>query len=503
MPQLKHRAVAGTFLFKFPHGDLSQPPKVALFRRSDKVRTYQHKYAPISGSVEDSDANPLATAWRELKEETTLTCPTIRLFRQGKPYSFDDESIGRSWSINPFGFILSSEASESAIRLDWEHEDYDWFDPRDLENEAEFPGVPRLLESFRRVWFDIDLGQDAGTGLAIGLRVLQDDHESGARQLASRALDIYIDVLSRLDTTSAEKWWKNARFAGWHLWKNGRESMGAPILSVVLSSLAIIEKKLPKDISNNPLPDGFMVNAIKDIKEFAQQRQDSSSKIADSFSRFLAETFPSSKPISILTLSASSTITASLTHLIQSVNCPALDIRVLESRPLFEGVKTARAVADAVSKKGAKNSNVRVTVFTDASAAVAAQDVDLVLIGADLIDRSGRVSNKTGSLPAVLAAKHVSPNAKIVALSEKEKVLPFEPPGHEDNDAQEITGSWNGDLTSFSSSSDVAVRNVYFEWVNAELVDKYIAEDGIWTSDGIAEWAAEVEKQADTFFSSL
>jgi hypothetical protein len=41
MPQLKHRAVAGTFLFKFPNDDLSQHPKVALFRRSDKVRTYQ------------------------------------------------------------------------------------------------------------------------------------------------------------------------------------------------------------------------------------------------------------------------------------------------------------------------------------------------------------------------------------------------------------------------------------------------------------------------------
>jgi translation initiation factor 2B subunit (eIF-2B alpha/beta/delta family) len=353
------------------------------------------------------------------------------------------------------------------------------------------------LESLRRVWFDIDLGDNAGPALSAGLRALQDDHDSGARQLASRALDIYTDVLSRLDTSSAETWWKNVRFAGWHLWKNGRESMGAPILSVVLSSLTIIEKRLPQGNSSQPLPNGFVDDIIKDIKQFAQQRHESSSKIADSFSHFLGETFPSSETITILTLSSSSTITASLTHLLQQKNHPALDIRVLESRPLFEGVKTAKAIAEAAQQ----SPNVRVTVFTDASAAVAAHNVDMVLIGADLIDRTGRVSNKTGSLPTVLAAKHVSPKAQIVALSEKEKVLPFEPPGHEDNDVEEIRSSWASDLKP--SSTDVSVRNVYFEWVGADLVDKYIAEDGVMTSEGIEEWAVEIEKRADHFFSNL
>lgn len=41
MPELKRRAVAGSFILKFPDGRMDQKPKVALFRRSGEVRTYQ------------------------------------------------------------------------------------------------------------------------------------------------------------------------------------------------------------------------------------------------------------------------------------------------------------------------------------------------------------------------------------------------------------------------------------------------------------------------------
>jgi hypothetical protein len=41
MPELKKRAVAGSFIFKFPNNDVTKTPKIALFRRSGEVRTYQ------------------------------------------------------------------------------------------------------------------------------------------------------------------------------------------------------------------------------------------------------------------------------------------------------------------------------------------------------------------------------------------------------------------------------------------------------------------------------
>lgn len=500
----------------------------------------RHKYAPISGSVEVYDETPLATAWREIKEETSLTSTSLRLFRQGKPYSFVDTALGREWTINPFAYILRPDGEgEAGIRLDWEHESYQWFDldaitaASEGEEILQGQGVPRLLESLRRVWFDIDIGSRAGKVLSDGLRLLQEDHESGARQLASRALDVFCDTLGALDETAQrDVWWRNAQLVGWHLWKNGRESMGAPILSVVLSSLDIIERKLPEVAGSDGgrLPDGFAHSVVADINEFAQRRKESTSKIGDAFTLFLRERFPAAdKPIKILTLSSSSTITSCIAHALtlrqteDHNRLPPLDIRVLESRPLFEGAKMADKIAllshvTATSSTSPATPNTIITtvsVYTDASAAVAAKDVDIVLLGADLIDNHGNVSNKTGSLPAVLAARHVSSHVQTVVLAEKEKVLPFNPPRHdEENDPCEMTQSWShrprvtsgSNMMSTVASSvlpGVQVKNVYFEWVGAELVDHYVTEDGVLSSEEIAEWAADVKQKTDRFFADL
>lgn len=390
---------------------------------------------------------------------------------------------------------------EGGITIDWEHEGYKWFDPEEVTDDESFQGVPRLKESLRRVWFDIDLGKDAGGALAAGLRALQDDHESGARQLASTALDIYLDVIPRIETSDRDTWWKNVRFAGWHLWKNGRESMGAPILSVILSSLDIIEKKLQlatQDASGT-LSKDFIQQVCAAIKQFGQERQQSGTKIAHAFASFLQHNVPSSKPLKIVTLSSSSTITSSITHVLASTSRP-LDIHVLESRPLFEGVKAARHMSSLIQNTNGKST---VSIHTDASAALASEDADVLLLGADLIDESGNVSNKTGSLPAVLAAKHVSPGVKVVVLSEKEKVLPFEPPGHEENEGEELVRGWREMLGSDTGLQGLSVKNVYFEWVPARLVDVYLTEDGAEGTEHVEAWAREVRRKAGRFFDHL
>ncbi|KAL6699424.1 hypothetical protein J3F84DRAFT_184046 [Trichoderma pleuroticola] len=500
MSQLAKKAVAVSFIFQFPDGRDAKKPRVALFRRSGEVNTYQHKYAPISGGVEVSDANPLATAWRELHEETTLTASSLRLFRQGKPYSFADPQVGRIWTINPFAFILKP-AGEERITIDWEHEGYKWFDPDEVTDDESFQGVPRLKESLRRVWFDIDLGKDAGGVLAAGLKTLQEDHESGARQLASAALDIYLDVIHRIDASDRDTWWKNVRFTAWHLWKNGRESMGAPILSVVLSSLSIIEHHLQSSTQTS-LSKELIENICADIKHLAQQRHQSGTKIATAFSSFINTTFPfpPTKPLKIVTLSSSSTITASISLILESASRP-LDIHILESRPLFEGVSAARRFSSLIQNNGEHKSSV--TIHTDASAALASKDAHVLLLGADLIDKAGNVSNKTGSLPAVLAAKHVSPDVKVVVLSEKEKVLPFDPPGHEENDSEELIRGWKGILGPDVGLQGVSVENVYFEWVPARLVDVYLTEDGAEGTQHVEAWAQEVQLKAGRFFDHL
>ncbi|KAH6609953.1 translation initiation factor eif-2b subunit family [Trichoderma cornu-damae] len=508
--QLKRSAVAVSFIFRFPEGHVANTrPQVALFRRSGEVNTYRHKYAPISGGVETTDANPLATAWRELCEETTLTSASLRLFRQGKPYSFTDTDVGRIWTINPFSFILKSPREggqgEAGIEIDWEHQGYRWFDPDEVTDDESFQGVPRLKESLRRVWFDIDLGKDAGGALAAGLRTLHDDHESGARQLASKALEVYLDVIPRIEAGDRDAWWKNVRFAAWHLWKNGRESMGAPILSVVLSSLDIVEKKLhllPHGASGAPSKD-FLEDVCAAIKQFGHARQQSASKTANTFASFLGQHFPAGEPVKIVTLSSSSTITSSISHVLASASAShtPLDIHVLESRPLFEGVRVAQRISSLVQSSSSRNATITITIHTDASAALASQNAHVLLLGADLVDQSGNVSNKTGSLPAVLAARYVSPGVKVVVLAEREKVMPFDPPGHEENDSEELVRAWGAVLGTGLRGVDV--KNVYFEWVPANLVDLYLTEDGVEGMEDIEKWAGEVRRKAGRFFDNL
>ncbi|RKK66016.1 hypothetical protein BFJ69_g15775 [Fusarium oxysporum] len=502
MAPLKHSDVATSFIFRFPADDAAKKPQVALFRRSSHVNTYQHKYAGISGSVEETDADPLATAWRELAEETTLTDNSLRLFRKGKPFSFADESIGREWTVNPFAFALKSETDggcgEAGIKIDWEHEGYEWFDPDAINDSEGFESVPRILESLRRVWFNLGLGEEAGNTLNQGLVALQEDHESGARQLATKALDTYIDVIAKLDFTDRVLWWKNVRFVGWHLWKNGRESMGASILNVVLSALDIVQNAIPP---SGPLDNISVDNILQVLRNYARDRQNTTSRTSATFQTFIEQHLSGGGPLKILTLSSSSTITSAITYVIGNTLRP-VEVRVLESRPLFEGVKMAQSIASCANNSKAKT---RLIIHTDASVGVAAKDIDVVLIGADLIDKTAAVSNKVGSLPTVLTAKYVSPKAKIVALSEKEKVLPFAPPGQEENDPCELMQAW-GDLSSAVKGvphSQVIVKNVYFEWVPSDLIDHYITEDGVTGYEGILNYAQEVGKKADQYFTNL
>ncbi|RGP65971.1 hypothetical protein FLONG3_8995 [Fusarium longipes] len=462
-----------------------------------------HKYAGISGSVDETDADPLDTAWRELEEETTLTKDSLRLFRKGKPFSFVDYSIGREWTVNPFAFILKSEPDggrgEAGIKIDWEHEGYEWFDPDAVNDSENFEGVPRIFESLRRVWFNIDLGEAAGNTLDQGLTTLQNDHESGARQLASTALGTYIDVLRHIDTSDIERWWTNVRFAGWHLWKNGRESMGASILNTILSVLSIIESKISKSSSVGKC---LFDDIVMSLEKYAQDRQTTSSRTGLSFQAFLEQHLSGDGPLGILTLSFSSTIVSAIIHVLKKAVRP-IHIHVLESRPLFEGVRMAQAIASFASEN---KTMVDITLHTDASVAIAASiGIDIVLIGADLIDRTAAVSNKAGTLPTILTVRYTAPQAKIVALSEKEKVLPLSPPYQEENEPREVTQAWGELSTSLLQSPycRVNIENVYFEWVPSDLINYYITEDGVTDSVGISRYAEEVANKADQYFTNL
>lgn len=447
----------------------------------------------------------------------------------------------REWTVFPFLFRLRAPADALTIRTDWEHESWGWHDPDAVvrgddgrgSGEAclSAPTVPRLAESLRRVWFEADLGAAAGGVLARGLDALARDHESGARQLAGAALQTLRGVVAALGAPGApgddgaaplsgEEWWARVRFAAWHLWKNGRESMGAAILSALLAALAGVEQAMARC----EWPSAWRGVALGELDARIAARQESARRVSDAFAAYLARTFPSRResrePIAILTLSESSTIRQALRHAAVETGF-ALDLRVLESRPLFEGVALAGGLAGDLAALPSSAQDHKVTLYPDASAALAATGVDVVLLGADRIAASGAVSNKTGSLPAVLGAKHVCAAARVVVLGESEKVAPpGRPEDHvvEDNDPSQVSRAWDSEYntTRVREAADalrrtraepgrvrIEIRNVFFEWFPAGLVDAYITESGEWTVHDIAQHSEKLAADEKRLFGDL
>jgi translation initiation factor 2B subunit (eIF-2B alpha/beta/delta family) len=437
--------------------------------------------------------------------------------------------VRREWTVFPFLFQLKTPEAEQQIRTDWEHEAWGWHDPDAVirDEAGTLRGVPRLAESLRRVWFETDLGPAAAKLLADGLDALAHDHESGARQLASAALQTLRDVVAQMGTPndgpSMEEWWAKVRFAAWHLWKNGRESMGAAILSALLAGLAGIEQRM-QDREQGSL----RWDVLDELDARIAARQKSAELVSQAFAAYLEKSFASKlashEPISILTLSESSTIRQGLRHAAESGF--VLDLRILESRPLYEGVALAGSLGEELITEQSPPGGAphKITIYTDASAALASLDINVLVLGADRIASSGAVSNKTGSLPATLSAKHVCPTAKVVVLGESDKIAPPGPPEDhivEDNHPSQLSRAWvaeyngvrvrhaaaaiqNAQASSPSGTAmKMGIRNVFFEWVPANLVDGYVMESGEWTREQIAEHSAKLEAEEKRLFGGL
>ncbi|KAK1141737.1 hypothetical protein N8T08_008835 [Aspergillus melleus] len=508
---LEKRDVVSSFIFHFPP-DRPNEPVVALFRRSDKVNTYQHHLAPISGTISRNDNDPLTAAWRELQEETTLTPASLSLWRTGKPFTFSDPSVNREWKIHPFAFRLTSP--ESTIKIDWEHEGWEWHDPRAVSDNESFGEVPRLKESLHRVWFEGSVNLRAGKAFAACLDRLHNDHESGANELTAIALSGFRDFIMHTRNGLDENWWATVRMVAWHLVKNGRESMAAATLNAVLSALAGVHDVLIQNTDDDVKWDRILAHMDFEVR----RRTANTGRILESFTEYLKLNFVADgkrDKITILTMSASSTIRDSILDAFAALDFQTLELRVLESRPLFEGASIASSILCRFKTQlEGSGKNLSIKIYTDASAALAAEHVDIVLLGADRISAHKGVSNKTGSLPAALSAKHVSPKAQVIVLSGLEKINGtcglIDDNKREDNGPREVVHSWGNDgikgmkvLHEGMDRGVVEVKNVYFEWVPFSLIDTFVSEEGILDVETIAGQSKQLGLLADRYFGDL
>lgn len=445
---MKHRSVVSNFIFK--QAGEQDERLVALFKRSThpNIHSYQGKFAPIAGSIEQNDVNAVTAARREIREETQLTTDhDLVLVFCGKPYSFEDGDAQRSWTVYPFAWLLL--ADEDKIQVDWEHELWEWFDPQDvLDGSMDDRSVPRLKDSLQRVYFGPNgMFRDAGhilsrTTLAGRLFLdtmakLKYDTEHGARVLATEALKGLLKICESFEqqessnTGEVDQYWYALRTAAYHLIYSARPSMNAAIAAAVVESLSeLVPSKHDSRF--------YMAAICRALTRCIERRGATLDRIAEAFSTYLQMARRGQqehKTIRIITISASSTILAALEHLIVQDSEQQVELTILESRPACEGASMACAIIKSVQDKEQPSQRPRLSikVVPESHAALILSDTNkaeresfptIVLLGADRITPSGHVVNKTGSATLAALSKCLpgAENRKVVVLSEADKI---------------------------------------------------------------------------------
>lgn len=123
---------------------LQSGDEVLILRRSERVGSYQGRWAGVSGYMEHTDDEQ---ALIEIEEETSLHREELELLKKGKPLRVDDRQMGVTWVIHPYLFRIKDR---SKVKIDWEHKETRWIKPKEL---VDYQTVPCLKEALDRVLF--------------------------------------------------------------------------------------------------------------------------------------------------------------------------------------------------------------------------------------------------------------------------------------------------------------------------------------------------------------
>ena len=117
--------------------------KILILKRSNKVGVYQGKWNTVTGYL-DEPKPPIEKIMEEMREELGIGEKNILSYSLGEPFKFTDQKARKTWIVHPAKIELKNEPD---IKLDWEHTEYKWIRPEELEK---FDTVPNLDLSLKR-----------------------------------------------------------------------------------------------------------------------------------------------------------------------------------------------------------------------------------------------------------------------------------------------------------------------------------------------------------------
>ncbi|MGE3269601.1 MAG: NUDIX domain-containing protein [Chloroflexota bacterium] len=110
--------------------------QICILKRSQSVGSSPGRWHCVTGFLEPG-VDPLQQVLTEIHEETGLLPESLQLRGAPEPLRIERPGQGWVWIIFPFLFDTAS----STLHLDWEHDEYRWIDPADLQSSDCVPWI--------------------------------------------------------------------------------------------------------------------------------------------------------------------------------------------------------------------------------------------------------------------------------------------------------------------------------------------------------------------------
>jgi len=237
-------------------------------------------------------------------------------------------------------------------------------------------------------------------------------------------------------------------------------------MAALTNATAFVLYHARKELNQSTQVSNLRARISEIIDEYETNCRNASHVISRETQRLLADN------TTILTHSYSGTVV----NAILGSSRKNLHIIVTESRPLNEGVKTAKRLSEKYD----------VTLITDAQAGHFIGQADIVLIGADTVLSDGTVVNKVGTHLIALAAERQ--NLPLYALCQTNK---FRSLAHDNKSTIELEEKDGSEVIS-ERLQNVNVRNIYFDITTADLIRGIVTEHGILTTNEVLRIATDM-----------
>jgi translation initiation factor eIF-2B subunit delta len=275
--------------------------------------------------------------------------------------------------------------------------------------------------------------------IAAAVKRIREDREHGARQLALEALQSLAEVAAGAEDSELREWARALVLA-------------RPMMAAIENAMALAWERC---------------QATGDPAQGVAEAIERLESAADGMTAAARGVIPRD---TLITLTYSSAVIEVLSRL------RPRRVIVSESRPLYEGQRTARALA---------GQGISLTLITEAQMALFVREAEAVVVGADSVQPDGSLVNKVGTHLLALAAR--AEKVPVYVLADTLKVAaPSQPKrfAAEEGKRQEV-----------SRQRWLEVRNVYFEVTPARLVTAYVTEEGVRKPSEVRRYALEAERR--------